>query len=130
MYDTSRVLSGYSDVIAMRHPSEGSVKEFASASRVPVINGGDGANEHPTQALLDLYTIEKELKEKGRGIDGLRIGMIGDLKYGRTVHSLAKLLSLYNNIELYLISLNALQMPEYLVELLKNSNHKVIISIS
>lgn len=128
LYDTARVLSGYSDVVAMRHPSEGSVKEFSLASRVPVINGGDGANEHPTQALLDLYTIEKELKAKGRSINGLRIGMIGDLKYGRTVHSLAKLLSLYKNIELYLISPKALQMPDYLVELLKNSNHKVIVS--
>ena len=128
LYDTARVLSGYSDVIAMRHPAEGSVKEFASASRVPVINGGDGANEHPTQALLDLYTIEKELIGKGRGIDGLRIGMIGDLKHGRTVHSLVKLLSRYNNIELHLVSPAALQMPEALVEILREANHRVTIS--
>ena len=73
LYDTARVLSGYSDVIVMRHPASGSVSEFAQASRVPVINGGDGANEHPSQALLDLYTIRKELRHQGRNdIDGFR----------------------------------------------------------
>lgn len=128
LYDTARVLSGYSDIIAMRHPEAGSVKEFASASRVPVINGGDGANEHPTQALLDLYTINKELQGRGRELDGLRIGMIGDLKHGRTVHSLAKLLSRYQNISLYLVSPKALQMPEDLVEMLRASGHQVIVS--
>ena len=128
LYDTARVLSGYSDVIAMRHPAKGSVAEFASASRVPVINGGDGANEHPTQALLDLYTIEKELKSSGRSLDGLRIGMIGDLKHGRTVHSLAKLLCCYKNINLQLVSPDALQMPGELVELLRSTGHQVTIS--
>lgn len=99
LYDTARVLSGYSDVIVMRHPVSGSVAEFAAASRVPVMNGGDGANEHPSQALLDLYTIRKELQHQGRSdLDGLRIAMIGDLKYGRTVHSLCKLLCLYRNV--------------------------------
>ena len=68
LQDTARVLSGFSDVICMRHPQEGSVADFAAASRVPVMNGGDGANEHPTQALLDLYTIARELKAKGRAI--------------------------------------------------------------
>ena len=91
LYDTARVLSGYSDIIAMRHPSAGSVAEFAEGSRVPVINGGDGANEHPTQALLDLFTIKRELEFNGNGIDGLHIAMIGDLRYGRTVHSLSRL---------------------------------------
>ena len=85
LYDTARVLSGYSDVIVMRHPEAGSVTEFASASRVPVLNAGDGANEHPTQALLDLYTIRKEISHRGGSIDGLRIAMIGDLRFGRTV---------------------------------------------
>ena len=94
LYDTARVLSGYSDVICMRHPQNGSVAEFAEASRVPVINGGDGSNEHPSQALLDLYTIRKELAAKGKGLNGLRIAMIGDLKHGRTVHSLCRLLAL------------------------------------
>src|SRR6056300_284698 len=89
LYDTARVLSGYSDIIAMRHPDAGSVEEFSKGSRVPCINGGDGANEHPTQALLDLYTIRKELHSKDKQIDGLHIAMVGDLKFGRTVHSLA-----------------------------------------
>ncbi len=129
LYDTARVLSGYSDVIVMRHPTSGSVAEFASASRVPVINGGDGANEHPSQALLDLYTIRKELKHKGReGIDGLRIAMIGDLKYGRTVHSLCKLLSLFNNVHLTLISPDELRMPPEIVEALRASDNTVVES--
>lgn len=128
LYDTARVLSGYSDVICMRHPESGSVAEFAAASRVPVINGGDGANEHPSQALLDLYTIRKELIDRGRGVDGLRIAMIGDLKYGRTVHSLCKLLCLFNNIQLTLVSPMELAMPEDLVEELCQAGHKVTIS--
>lgn len=123
------MLSGYSDVIAMRHPQAGSVAQFAEASRVPVINGGDGANEHPTQALLDLYTIRKELQHRGReGIDGLRIGMIGDLKYGRTVHSLARMLTLFRDVHVSLVSPRELQMPEYLVEGLRAAGHQVTIS--
>ena len=73
LYDTARVISGYSDVIVMRHPQTGSVAEFSKASRVPIINGGDGANEHPSQALLDLYTIKKELDSNSRQIDGMSI---------------------------------------------------------
>ena len=72
----------------MRHPDEGSVQKFAEASRVPVVNGGDGANEHPSQALLDLYTIEKELSQNNKSIDGLRIALVGDLKYGRAVNQI------------------------------------------
>lgn len=128
LYDTARVLSGYSDVICMRHPAEGSVAEFAAASRVPVINGGDGANEHPSQALLDLYTIRKELCGRGRGLDGLRIAMIGDLKYGRTVHSLCRLLCLFNNIHITLVSPSELAMPESYVELARKAGHKVTVS--
>lgn len=128
LYDTARVLSGYSDIICMRHPVEGSVAEFAGASRVPVINGGDGANEHPSQALLDLYTIQKEIGEKGRRLDGLRIAMIGDLKYGRTVHSLIRLLTLYNNIQLVLVSPKELEMPEKYVELMREAGHHVEVS--
>ncbi len=82
LYDTARVISGYSDIIVMRHPQMGSVSEFAKASRVPVINGGDGPNEHPSQALLDLYTIKKELLSNDRQIDGMNIAMIGDHKHG------------------------------------------------
>ena len=130
LYDTARVLSSYSDVIAMRHPDAGSVAEFASASRVPVINGGDGANEHPTQALLDLYTIKCELEAKGRQIDGLRIAMIGDLRHGRTVHSLCKLLCLYKNVTAVLISPKELSMPESYIEDLRMAGHEVIISDS
>ena len=128
LYDTARVLSGYSDVICMRHPKEGSVAEFAKASRVPVINGGDGANEHPTQALLDLYTIRSELSSEGRDIDGLRIAMIGDLKHGRTVHSLCQLLCLYKKIQVSLVSPAELAMPDYLVDALRSAGHEVIVS--
>lgn len=128
LYDTARVLSGYSDVICMRHPQSGSVAEFAQASRVPVINGGDGANEHPTQALLDLYTIRKELRSKGRTLDGLRIAMIGDLKHGRTVHSLCKLLCLFDQVQVTLVSPQELAMPEYLVEDLRRAGHQVVVT--
>lgn len=128
LYDTARVLSGYSDVICMRHPQNGSVAEFAEASRVPVINGGDGSNEHPTQALLDLYTIRKELAAKGKGLNGLRIAMIGDLKYGRTVHSLCRLLALYQGLQITLVSPVELAMPDYLVELLRRAGHQVTVT--
>ncbi len=125
LYDTARVISGYSDAIVMRHPQAGSVAEFAAASRVPVINGGDGANEHPSQALLDLYTIQKELKTTGRNLDGLRIALIGDLRHGRTVHSLCKLLGLFDNITLALISPQELQMPADIVDGLRAAGHRV-----
>ena len=116
LFDTARVLSGYSDVIVMRHPEPGSVAEFAEASRVPVINGGDGPNEHPSQALLDLYTMRDELKNQGRNIDGFGIALIGDLKYGRAVHSLCKLLGLFDNIRLHLVSPPGLELPGEIVE--------------
>ena len=111
LFDTARVLSGYSDIIAMRHPDSGSVADFAEGSRVPVINGGDGANEHPTQALLDLYTIQKELQHQDKNIKGMHIAMLGDLKYGRTVHSLSRLLTQNENIHFTFISPNELSMP-------------------
>ena len=128
LYDTARVLSGYSDIIAMRHPDAGSVAEFATGSRVPVLNGGDGANEHPTQALLDLYTIAKECAAHGKGIDGLHIAMIGDLKHGRTVHSLSRLLCLYKNIRFTLISPNELGMPQYILDDIVNHGHELVIT--
>jgi aspartate carbamoyltransferase catalytic subunit len=122
LYDTSRVLSGYSDVIVMRHPDVGSVAEFAEASRVPVINGGDGDNEHPSQALLDLFTIQKELESHKKDISSARIALIGDLKYGRAVHSLCKILMLYENVSIKLVSPSKLKLPEFLVsELQKKS---------
>jgi aspartate carbamoyltransferase catalytic subunit len=128
LQDTARVLSGFSDVICMRHPQPGSVADFAACSRVPVMNGGDGANEHPTQALLDLYTIARELQAKGRGIDGLRIAMIGDLRHGRTVHSLSKLLCLYNNIQVTLISPKELALPEQIIDELRAAGVSVAAS--
>jgi aspartate carbamoyltransferase catalytic subunit len=128
LHDTARVLSGFSDIICMRHPKPGSVAEFAKSSRVPVINGGDGSNEHPSQALLDLYTIQRELKASGRKIDGLRIAMVGDLKHGRTVHSLSKLLMLYKNISVQLVSPKGLSMPKDIVEEMKGNGLSVIES--
>jgi len=125
LQDTARVLSGFSDVICMRHPEPGSVADFASASRVPVINGGDGANEHPTQALLDLYTIGKEMAAKGRDIDGLKVAMVGDLRYGRTVHSLCKLLCLYQSIQVVLVSPQELALPEQIVEDMRSAGVEV-----
>ncbi len=128
LYDTARMISSYSDVIAMRHPQAGSVAEFAEGSRVPVLNGGDGANEHPTQALLDLFTIERELAASQQSVEGMHIAMIGDLKFGRTVHSLSKLLCLYKNIQFTLIAPNELAMPDEIVSAIENAGHKVRIT--
>lgn len=128
LFDTAQVISGYSDVIAMRHPKMHSVDEFARGSSVPVINGGDGANEHPTQALLDLFTIQSEMSRYDKGLDNLNITLMGDLKHGRTVHSLSKLLSLYKNIKITMISPQALQMPNSVIDTLTNAGHEVIIT--
>ncbi|MCR9279041.1 MAG: aspartate carbamoyltransferase [Pseudomonadaceae bacterium] len=125
LYDTARVLSGYSDIIVMRHPNSGSVAEFAEASRVPVINAGDGSNEHPSQALLDLYTISRELAARGKTIDGMRIALIGDLKYGRAVHSLCKLLALFDNLHFKLVSPPELSAPDDIVGELAARGHAV-----
>ena len=113
--DTAQVLSGYSDIIVLRHPENGSVQKFAEASRVPVINAGDGSNEHPSQALLDLYTIQKELSQNKKNLDNLRIALVGDLKYGRAVHSLCKILSKYSNVKMDLVSPEELRLPEDLL---------------
>ncbi|WP_153915312.1 aspartate carbamoyltransferase [Shewanella sp. TC10] len=128
LYDTARVLSTYSDVIAMRHPDPYSVKEFSEGSRVPVINGGDGSNEHPTQALLDLFTIQKELSHRGQDISGMHIAMVGDLKHGRTVHSLSRLLCMYKGIQFTLISPTDLAMPDYVISDIENAGHKITIT--
>jgi aspartate carbamoyltransferase catalytic subunit len=109
--DTVRTVENYADVIAIRHPLEGAARLAAEFAKVPIINGGSGAEEHPTQALLDLYTI---LKEKDT-IDGLKIALVGDLRYGRTVHSLAYALSNYN-VELYLVSPESLKMRREVLE--------------
>ncbi|WP_206485171.1 aspartate carbamoyltransferase [Thalassotalea sp. G2M2-11] len=128
LFDTARVISGYSDVIAMRHPQMHSVSEFAKGSTVPVINGGDGANEHPTQALLDLFTIQSEMKPHGKTLDGIHITLMGDLKHGRTVHSLSKLLSLYNDVHITMIAPKALQMPDDVLSVLDNAGHKITLT--
>ena len=124
--DTAQVLSGYSDIIVLRHPENGSVQKFADASRVPVINAGDGSNEHPSQALLDLYTIEKELSQNNKNLDNLRIALVGDLKYGRAVHSLCKILSKFSNVNMNLVSPGELRLPEELLNQLNEAGVSVI----
>lgn len=123
--DTARVIAGYADVIVMRHPEEGSVAQFAAGINVPVINAGDGAGEHPSQALLDYYTITREFERLGKKIDGMTIAMIGDLRYGRTVHSLAKLLSRFNNITFHFIAPESLEIPPAITRALEDGGHVV-----
>jgi len=106
--DTIRVVNEYCDLIVMRHTEIGAAERAARVAKVPVINAGDGAGEHPTQALLDTYTIRKEL---GR-IDGVRIAMVGDLAYGRTVHSLSYMLANYRDIVIYFIAPENVRIPE------------------
>ena len=108
--DTVRTMESYTDAIVLRHPEKGSAELAAAATAKPIINAGDGPGEHPTQALLDAYTIVEELGQ----IDGLTITMLGDLKYGRTVHSLAKLLTLFD-VRINYVSPEILRMPEELV---------------
>jgi aspartate carbamoyltransferase len=111
--DTVRTLESYSDVIVLRHPEVGSAALAAKYARKPIINAGDGIGEHPTQALLDLFTI---LQERGR-IDGLTVTMLGDLRFGRTVHSLAKLLAMFK-VRINYVSPDLLQMPSDFVEMI------------
>jgi aspartate carbamoyltransferase len=113
--DTVRTLECYTDIIVLRHPEVGASALAAKYATKPVINAGDGVGEHPTQALLDLFTIFMELGE----IDGLTITLLGDLKYGRTVHSLARLLSLYD-VRLNYVSPEILRMPVEIVEEVKD----------
>ena len=110
--DTFEVVSGYVDIIAMRHPSEGAPYVACAHSKVPVINAGDGGHYHPTQTLADLLTIKRE---KGR-LDHLKIGFCGDLKYGRTVHSLIAAMARYEGTELVLISPEELALPDFVMD--------------
>ena len=110
--DTIKVVSGYSDIIAMRHPKEGAPLVASMNSKVPIINAGDGGHNHPTQTLLDLLTISK----KRNSLDNFTIGLCGDLKFGRTVHSLITALSNYDNVKFVLISPEELKIPDYLKE--------------
>lgn len=114
--DTVKMYDGYgADVFVMRHPIDGSVRLASDVTKKPVINGGDGSNQHPTQTLLDLFTIHET---QGR-LDNLRIALCGDLKYGRTVHSLVTALSLFNNNKIFLISPESLRLPTTYLEFLK-----------
>lgn len=112
LHDTIKMFSGYADLIVMRNPIEGSARYASEISKAPIINGGDGANQHPTQTLLDLYTIKKAFGK----IDSLNIGLVGDLKYGRTVHSLLYALANFENVNVYCISPEILKMPENIIE--------------
>ncbi|MBR0409712.1 MAG: aspartate carbamoyltransferase [Eubacterium sp.] len=110
--DTVRVVSGYADIIAMRHPKEGAPYVAAGKVDIPVINAGDGGHNHPTQTLTDLMTIHRE---KGR-LHDLTIGLCGDLKFGRTVHSIIKAMSRYENVHFIMISPEELRLPEYILK--------------
>ncbi len=115
--DSIRTVSGYCDVMVIRHPVEGAARMASELSGTPVINAGDGANQHPTQTFLDLFTIKESL---GR-LDNLKIGMMGDLKYGRTVHSLTDALAMFNN-ELIFISPPSLKMPRHILKELDDAS--------
>jgi aspartate carbamoyltransferase catalytic subunit len=110
--DTVRVVESYADVLVVRHPLEGASRLASEFARIPVINAGSGSEEHPTQAILDVYTMKRECNS----IDGLKVAMIGDLRYGRTVHSLAYALSLYSNVKLFLVSPDLLRMRREVLE--------------
>jgi aspartate carbamoyltransferase catalytic subunit len=110
--DTVRTVERYSDIIVIRHPREGAARMAAEAARIPVINAGDGTNQHPSQTLLDLYTLKKLFG----GLKGIRIALAGDLKYSRTVHSLVQALALFESVEFLLVSPPTLKLPGYLKE--------------
>ena len=117
--DTIKMVESYSDVIVVRHPNDGAARLASTASQKPVLNAGDGSNQHPSQTLLDLYTIKDE---KGT-LNNLSIAFVGDLKYGRTVHSLVKALTHFNPV-IYFVAPKILQMPSYLIDDLDNNNIK------
>ena len=110
--DTARTVERYADILVIRHPREGAARVVAEATRVPIVNAGDGTNQHPSQTLLDLYTLKKFFGK----LDGLKIALAGDLKYSRTVHSLVQALALYRGIEFLLVSPPSLRLPSYLQE--------------
>lgn len=122
LHDTIKMYDGYTDLVVMRHNKDGSAKLASEIAKIPVINAGDGKNQHPTQTLLDLYTIKKI----HGSLFNLNVALVGDLKYGRTVHSLAQALNKYN-CRIHLVSPQSLKMPEHLTEELKNySEHEQI----
>lgn len=123
--DGMKIIGQYVDVIAMRHPLEGSARRASEATDKPILNGGDGANQHPTQTLLDLFTIQECQKK----LTGLTIAMVGDLKYGRTVHSLAQALKHFNPT-FYFVAPDFLQMPESILRELKTAGIKYTLKKS
>lgn len=116
--DSIRVISAYADAIILRHYEEGASKRASAVSRVPIINAGDGIGQHPTQALLDLYTIKKEVGK----LHGVSVAFVGDLKHGRTIKSLAYLLGKYKDVSIYFVSPKALRVPQEIKEYLKRKN--------
>ena len=126
IHDTARVVSGYSDAMVVRHPDTGSVAQFAEASVVPVINAGDGSGEHPSQSLLDLFTMREELTARNKSIDGSTIAVLGDLRYGRTVHSLLQILGLYDDVSFRVFGPPALALPANFFELVEASGNRIV----
>ncbi len=124
--DTIKVVQEYADAIVMRHSDDKSAEKAASVAKVPILNAGSGKGEHPSQALLDIYTIRKH---KGK-VDGIKVAILGDLIYGRTIHSLLKLLSLYDNIEIYGLSKKEFALPEKYIKMLQEKNIKYTICSS
>ncbi|HJJ50051.1 MAG TPA: aspartate carbamoyltransferase [Methanocorpusculum sp.] len=120
--DTIRVISGYCDAIVLRHPKEGAARLASEVASVPVINGGDGAGQHPSQTLLDLFTISESMP-----IENIDVGLQGDLRYGRTVHSLAFALAKYNDIRIHTIAPDGLDFPKYIKEDLLDVGVELII---
>ena len=125
LHDTIKMYDGYADLIVMRHTKDGSAKLASEIANIPVINAGDGKNQHPTQTLLDLYTIQKI----HGSLFNLRVALAGDLKYGRTVHSLAQALNMFN-CNIFLVSPSSLKMPEHVMDGLDNcSEHEKISDV-
>ncbi|GAB2290764.1 Aspartate carbamoyltransferase 3, chloroplastic [Dionaea muscipula] len=118
--DTIRTVEGYSDIIVMRHFESGAAKRAANAAKIPVINAGDGPGQHPTQALLDVYTIEREIGK----LDGITVGLVGDLANGRTVRSLAYMLAKYNDVKIYFVSPDVVKMKDDIKDYLSSKNVK------
>lgn len=120
--DTVKILQGYADAIVIRHSSETMPEDASSVATVPILNGGAGKGEHPTQALLDVYTI----REHRKSIDGLKLAILGDLLNGRTIHSLLGLVSLYDNVEVYGLSKEAFALPQKYIDMLNSKGIKYV----
>ncbi|HZN26779.1 MAG TPA: aspartate carbamoyltransferase [Burkholderiales bacterium] len=122
--DTSRVISGYVDAFVIRHPEVEAIHQFASATHVPVINGGNGEGEHPTQALLDIYTMRNELQRLGKKLENATIAMVGDLRFGRTIHSLIQLLLLFPDTCFLFVAPKGLELPDHYREMVEAARHR------